>query len=306
MCFFSKTELLVITNKHLISRTLGIFIQKKSLIWFISIWAVLPLHSQLVFSQDLYDFHHSQKYSQYLFDSKQYKLASEELERVLFYNRDNDSVKFQLIRSYLLDNQFTMVTKRMDSLFPNPLVMPRNYALEYSKAMVSLNSIYQAQKFINGSLTLTENDKLYLNLNAELLDYKWETAQNTFGKIKEKGMELDFRYDGLITRINTTKYKSPGLALALSAIVPGVGKVYAHNWKDGLFSFIFAGGAVFQAIRGYNSYGKRSGFFIAYTSLAATFYLGNLYGSFKEANKYNDKLRKQIHKEISTVFNDTL
>ncbi len=273
---------------------------------YICIFFAFILYSNLVFSQNLYDYEHSMKYSKYLFDSKQYKLASEELERVLFYDRENDSVKFQLIRAYLLGNEFSMVTKRMDSLFRDQKVMPRNYALEYSKALVSLNSIYQAQKFINQSHSLTDDDKLYFNLNMELLDYKWEEAQKTFGEIKDKNIPLDSRYTDVFVCINTTRYKSPGLALALSSVIPGMGKVYAKNWKDGLFSFIFTGGTAFQAIRGYNKYGARSGFFIAYTSLATTFYLANLYGSFKAAKKYNGKLRNQIHTEIRSVFNDTL
>lgn len=262
--------------------------------------------SSLLFSQNIYDIEHSRKYSQYLFDSKQYKLASEELERVLFYDKDNDSVKFQLIRAYLLDHEFEMVTKRMDSLYPDPLLMPRSYALEYSKALLSVNSIYQARKFINQSQKLTESDRLYLNLNVDLLDYKWDAAQSTFGLIKDQNFSLDAGYTNIFNRINTTRYKSPGLAMALSAVVPGLGKVYTNNWKDGLFSLIFVGGTAFQAVRGYKNYGKRSGFFIAYTTIAATFYLGNLYGSFKSANKYNERLRKQIHSEIRSVFNYTL
>jgi len=296
----------VIITKQLIKNKIGHLFQNKAMIRHICLLAAFVLFSQQGFTQDIYNYQHSKKYGQYLFESKQYSLAAEELERVLFYNSDNDSIKFQLIRSYLLDNQFAMVTKRMDSLFPKPAVMPRNYALEYSKALVSLSSIYQANKFMNASLYLTDNDKHYLDLNIELLDYKWDAAQQTYKEIKDRNIPLDNQYDGLFTRINTTRYKSPGLALALSAVVPGMGKVYTHNWKDGLFSFIFVGGTAFQAIRGYKEYGKRSGFFIAYTSLAATFYLGNLYGSFKAANKFNDKLRKQIHSEIRSVFNATL
>ncbi len=296
----------MVTAKYQITNILSRFLKTKFLLRILSIFVVFILHVNTVFSQNLYDYQHSKKYGQYLFDSKQYKLASEELERVLFYNRDNDSVKFQLIRSYLLGNEFSMVTKRMDSLFPDMQAMPRNYALQYSKALVSLNSIYQAQKFINRSNTLTGNDKLYLDLNLELLDYKWETAQKTFADMKQKDPPMAARYEDVFNRINTTRYKSPGLALALSAVVPGLGKAYTHNWKDGLFSFIFVGGSAFQAIRGYNRYGKNSGFFIAYTSVATTFYLGNLYGSFKSANKYNGTLRKKIHTAIRSVFNDTL
>lgn len=257
-------------------------------------------------AQNIYDYEHTKTYSKYLFDSKQFKLASEELERAVFFDKDNDSIKFQLIRSYLLGNEFGMLAKRIDSLFPDQATMPRNYAYEYSKALLSSLSISHARKFIDNNHCLTDNDRLYLNLNAGLLDYQWETAQTTFRELKNKNLMLDTRYDDLFYRINSTKYKSPGLAFALSAAVPGMGKVYTNNWKDGLISFIFVGGTTLQAVRGYRNYGKSSGFFIAYSSIATTFYLANLYGSFKSAKKHNEKLRKQIHSAIRTVFNDTL
>jgi len=278
----------------------------KSLVRLHSVLVVFILFMQQGHSQNIYDYEHSKKYSQYLFDSKQYKLASEELERVLYYNNESDSVKYQLIRAYLLGNEYTMVTRRMDSLFPIQANIPRSYALEYSKALLSLNSINEARKFVESSRFLTENDKLYLNLNVELLGYEWDKAQKTYSAININKVPLDARYKEVFSRINSVEYKSPGLALALSAVVPGTGKAYAHNWKDGLFSFIFVGGSTFQAIRGYHKYGAKSGFFITYASLATTFYLANLYGSFTAAKKYNAKLKKQIHSEIRSVFNDTL
>ena len=260
----------------------------------------------IVFSQNIYDYQHSKKYSQYLFDTKQYSLASEEMERVLFYNHDNDSIKFQLIRSYLLGNQFDIATKRLDSLFPDHKAMPENYSLEYSKALISLNAFDQAFTFIQVNRNLTVKDKLYLNLNAQLLDYKWEDAKGTFVQIQSQKIDLDKRYADLFSRINSTTYKSPGLALALSAVIPGLGKVYTNNWKDGIISFIFVGGNAIQAVRGFRKYGNGSAFFIVYASVATSFYLGNLYGSYKSANKFNDRRKKQIHETIRSIFFDTL
>jgi hypothetical protein len=89
-------------------------------------------------------------------------------------------------------------------------------------------------------------------------------------------------------------------------VLPGSGKVYTGDWKDGLISFLFVGGTTIQAIRGYNKYGQNSGFFIIYGSIATSFYLGNLYGSFKSANKHNEKLRKQIQAEARRIYNGAL
>ena len=39
--------------------------------------------------------------------------------------------------------------------------------------------------------------------------------------------------------INKYKRKKPALAGVMSGIVPGLGRIYAKDTKDGIFSFIF-------------------------------------------------------------------
>jgi len=119
------------------------------------------------------------------------------------------------------------------------------------------------------------------------------------------GQSVDMRYKILFQDMNNARYKSPGLALGMSALLPGSGKVYTGEWKDGLVSLLFVTGSVIQAIRGHQLYGERSAFFIAYTGLATTFYLGNLYGSFKSARKHNDKIRHQLHRRMADTFTGT-
>jgi len=76
--------------------------------------------------------------------------------------------------------------------------------------------------------------------------------------------------------------------------------VYSMDWKDGLISLVFAGATALQAYRGYKQYGPRSGFFIGYASVAATFYLGNLYGSFKSAKRHNARINKSIEDAVTS------
>lgn len=257
------------------------------------------------FSQDLYNFEHSYRYGQFLFETRQFQLAAEEFERVLFLDPDNDTVKQQLIKSYLLGQQYTMVNRRTDSLFRIRESIPRKLAIDYSKALIMAEMNFNASQFIRSNRNLNSSDRLFLSMNNQLIGYEWDKAKLTYEELSLTGFLYDKKYAEIFRQMDEARYKSGGLAFGLSAVVPGLGKVYTGNWKDGLISFIFVAGSTIQAIRGYHEYGKRSAFFIVYTGLAATFYAGNLYGSVKAARKYNGKIRKQIHARIESLFSDT-
>lgn len=73
--------------------------------------------------------------------------------------------------------------------------------------------------------------------------------------------------------------KSPWLAAGLSAVVPGLGRVYTGRWQDGLVSFLLVGIPSALAAQGFHEDGEASvrGWILA--STAALFYAGNVYGS---------------------------
>ena len=73
--------------------------------------------------------------------------------------------------------------------------------------------------------------------------------------------------------------KSPWLAAGLSAVVPGLGRVYIGRWQDGLVSFLLVGVAAALATQGFYEDGTSSvrGWILA--STAGLFYAGNVYGS---------------------------
>ncbi len=263
------------------------------------------LNPQTALSQDLYNRDNSFRYAQFLFETRQFQLAAEEFERVLFLDPDNDTVKQQLIKSYLLGHQYAMVNRRTDSLFRVRESIPRELAIDYSKALIMAEMNFNASQFITSNLNLNKNDRLFLSMNNQLMGYEWDKAKLTYEELHPAGFLYDKKYAEIFRQMDEARYKSGGIALGLSAVVPGLGKVYTGNWKDGLISFIFVAGSTIQAIRGYHQYGRQSAFFIVYTGLAATFYAGNLYGSFKAARKHNRKVNQKIHSHIETVFSDT-
>ena len=70
------------------------------------------------FGQNLYDLDHTKKYADFLFQSRQYKLAAMEFERLLFMEPENAGVKNQLVKSYRLSDQYAMGITRLKKWYP--------------------------------------------------------------------------------------------------------------------------------------------------------------------------------------------
>ena len=91
---------------------------------------------------------------------------------------------------------------------------------------------------------------------------------------------------------------SPAVAAALSAAVPGLGRVYLGRWQEGATSLLLVGVPSWFAYGGFERDGASSvrGWLLA--STAAVFYLGNIYGSWVGADvdrrKGHDRLRSAV------------
>ena len=97
--------------------------------------------------------------------------------------------------------------------------------------------------------------------------------------------------------------KSPALAGILSTVLPGSGKFYSKNWKDGLISFVFISALSFNSYRNFNKHGVNNYRGWLNSGLATGFYLGNIYGSVKSTKDFNKKKINILQHEASNYFN---
>jgi hypothetical protein len=83
----------------------------------------------------------------------------------------------------------------------------------------------------------------------------------------------------LLRRYDTLPRKSPWVAAALSAVIPGLGRVYIGRWPDGLISFLLVGLTAGLSAQGFHEEGRDSvrGWVLA--GFGALLYAGNVYGS---------------------------
>jgi hypothetical protein len=114
------------------------------------------------------------------------------------------------------------------------------------------------------------------------------------------------------TKIQKFQRKSPLKAGILSALLPGLGKLYVgQQLGQGISTFIQNAVFGIQTIEAYRKAGPKSARFIIYGSLFSVFYVGNIWGSALSVSikrqEFNEKINDQIlfdmHIPLRTLFN---
>jgi hypothetical protein len=183
-----------------------------------------------------------------------------------------------------------------------------SYSKKYKPALNSLSdfskdTVQKYSQLINivsaGNYLLLRDYKRFDSLSVGFLynDYNYSNEQSHLVDLKNRSLKL--------------KKKSPFVAGALSAVVPGLGKFYAGKKGAGLAAFA-ANGAL--AAMAFESYYRTKSFkspqFITFTTLFSFFYVGNIFGSvfsikqqIKSVNgKINNEILASIHVPVVRIF----
>ncbi|MBR3074477.1 MAG: hypothetical protein IKH11_01800 [Bacteroidales bacterium] len=107
-----------------------------------------------------------------------------------------------------------------------------------------------------------------------------------------------------------TKAKSPLLAAAASAVVPGLGKIYAGRVGEGVEAFLLTGIMAGITAEHWVKDGIKDWKTIVPGILCAALYIGNIYGSYVSVSIYNKDLKNaqdtailyDIHIPLRSVF----
>jgi hypothetical protein len=112
-----------------------------------------------------------------------------------------------------------------------------------------------------------------------------------------------FRQDAeILRRYEALRRKSPFLAGALSAVVPGLGRVYIGRWPDGLLSFLLVGTTGALAAQGFYDEGRGSVRGWILTGVAALLYAGNVYGSAVGAAVQRRDAEDALMREVDQAY----
>lgn len=262
---------------------------------------ILILVPFLLKSQDIFNLENSEKYANWLFETKDYKSASEELERVIFLSPNVKTNQLKLIQSYRLSKNYISGINKAKEYYEinNDIVF-----LEEGLKMNLLGRNFLQVDSLLGLQPFPENKKMYYKYASILLNSnRKQIIQNS---ILVNNFNLQKETELLETGIQFTleKHKSPALASIMSAIIPGSGKIYAGDWKNGLMSFLYVAASSFNAYRGFRKHGVNSGYGWIYSSLGFCFYAGNIWGSHKEALRFNKRKKKILEEKVDNIISN--
>lgn len=256
-----------------------------------------------VSAQDLYNYDNTKKFAEYLAKSGQYELATREFERLVFMLPSNDTLKTSLLSMYRRSGKFDESILRAKQLYPDVTMMSAGSAVEYGRTLLLKPNYKAAKDFWEINQQVSLSDKIILSATAEILQDNYKRANQILQTLKDEDHRLAIDYKDLANKAISIKKKSPALAGLMSAIVPGAGRFYAKDWKDGIVSMFFVGTMAFQSYRGFHQSGVKSTRGWIYGGVALGFHLGNIYGSVVSAKGYNKKSHQFIRNKIDNLFN---
>ncbi len=250
-------------------------------------------------AQNLYTTSKSLEFADYLYQIQEYKLAEKEYQR-LFFAVPDDSV---VISRYFLCNYYLENYNKAEDVYTQYILSKPN--TNYTATEVYLRSmvLLQNPKLPYTLSTTSGKNTTFHAITYNMLNSDWETAYDLYQN--EDSDARVHQYESIFTKQQKLKYKKPGVAVALSVVIPGAGKAYSGYWRDAIFSFMFVSLSSWQAYRGFEQKGSESVYGWIYAGVGGGFYIGNIFGSAKAANKRNYHLNHELHHQVRHTYTHT-
>jgi len=244
--------------------------------------------------EDLYDSSATRSYLQYLMESQDYRSALTEWERLYFMQEHDDTLALKILQTYRLAGQYREGIARYHDLYQPPSrPVPVPQAQAYLSLLRRAELLDSASHYLQ-SYTFPQPYQQNQKTGLLLLRSQYQKAQALSDELEIRDPALR----SLIDRSKTLPRKSPFLSGLLSGLIPGLGKAYTGQWKDGLFALVFVGANALGAYRGFDRRGTASAYGWIFGGIGTAFYLGNIYGSVKAAQQYNQLQQKAFHRDV--------
>jgi hypothetical protein len=247
-------------------------------------------------SEDIFSKENSLKYAQYLIDNQDYSLAASEYSRLLKFEPKNDSIRLKTIISFRIANQIDSASFYMNGFEHRH----SGFETEYINLLLLLENWKILEDFGKTS-SFTENEKQMLVLHRLMWQGKWKKAQKQLENVSIEGMEKIFAYNRLVEQGIKSPHRNMALAVVMSALVPGLGKVYAGAPLEGLSTFAITGFLAFSAYRGFIQKEEQSIPGWIFGAGFIGFYAGNIYGTVKQVKKFNEKHKSKLKSNVKTL-----
>ncbi len=270
-----------------------------SLLWLASFQAVLQC-------QNLFDSLSMVKYANFLYQAGSYGEAAEEYERLVGRFSADNVAKYRLVSSYRKRGLTAIALDRMDELWISPHSVSQPVAREFFALKIVNDSPDNLLHEIDLNSLLTYRDKMFLSSAHLLFNDRYNEAHHLLSGNMNYPSPVLSSFMSLANEGIDLTWKSPVLSGSLSAVIPGAGKFYIGKWQDGLLALVSVGTMAWQSYRGFDNNGVRSSYGWVFGTIGTVFYIGNIAGSIKAANRFNKVNRERIRDHVQEIFTDNI
>ncbi|MBN1388735.1 MAG: hypothetical protein JW965_09830 [Bacteroidales bacterium] len=251
--------------------------------------------------ENLLDYDNSLKFARYLKSTRQYNFAMEEYERLHFLWPGDTTISLELVQTYRLNEQCNRLEASFEILLKNIYHFNSLPAVKEYLAF-SLTCKSGSERFFDISSMLQPPERSFFELSYYWSVQKYDSAFAYCGNNRDLLEKHSPDLYNLTFDFENEKYKSPALAVVMSAVIPGSGKAYSKRWGDAIVSFLFVGTNAFTSYRAFNKKGIKSVNGWIFGSLAFSFYSANLWGSAKAAKTYNSNIQKRYQDNAENII----
>jgi hypothetical protein len=267
-------------------------------IFFFSAW---------VNAQENLSFHDQLKFSDYLLKNNLYDDSKAFIHYYLndpsLTNEQKDSLYFFAGQVYYNTEIFDTASTYYGQVNDNSNL--HNLAAFNSSFCLAEDHNYEKSKI--SFSTLEPSDQFNIEfLNFELLGAMllardtsgYSSILKTFTYSDKEFADEEIKIIQLKHDIENIKHKSGFIAGCMSAVIPGLGKVYAGKIHQGLTSFFPITILGVQAYEAYRKAGVKSVRFILSAGLFSVFYIGNIWGSVLSVSVNRTEINNEINNQI--------
>lgn len=285
----------MLTNKPKPNTLLNINFIKFPLI--ICVFSISLIKAQ---TTDLFSPQSRLNFGNYLFNEKDYLRAIGEFKSFL-QTENNDTIKFKIAFALSEMGRYPEAEDNFKGLFFTPSLSDEA-RFEYFKTNFFAEDSKTFRDIINNNPFLPEKYEQNINQLKQISLLRGNNTLPDSNEITNLFSENEkIEMIKFYLRKKNPEYKSPGTAALLSTIIPGLGKIYAGEVGDGITAFLFTGVLSFLA---YDNFKANHDFRAwLFTSLAAWFYGGNIYGSAAAVQNYNAGIKFDFNNDLDVYLN---
>ncbi len=256
-------------------------------------------------------------FGDYFYRQRRFNLAAGEYEKALLGpERDappRAELRAKLALALLRDRQYQASLKHLNEQHPFALLYLRVYA---SLKVGYLDTVRRDREYARASDSFRPEQKDRLELLAGTIyleDARYEEAWRHYEHLQKESTDQETRRaaGGVLTALKEFQdqpAKSPWLAGAFSAALPGAGQVYAGHEVDGMIAFFFnlffigSALALYDLERAADRPHTASGVFGV---VGLFFYVTNIVGAVASAKRYNIHQERVFQQDVRDRFFNT-